>query len=208
MPFFHPAAMPGMDGEQGMGRDTGTDACDNRQGLSPSSQMSDGVLPSHLALPVSLDEPLCGHWAAALEEAFSLQPQHTSRSGEAKHCPAPSLVSTTNSPPVHPNCCQNPWNTPEIRGWLRPHCPLGSSQRNRLGGAVALRQILLCLPCQALLCLPDCWKWYPRRNPFWKPSRAAHSSAVSQRPLAMFWGDLSQSGTATSTQPPVPIPNR
>lgn len=97
-----------------MCRDTGTSACDSRQGLSPSSRMSDEVLPSHPALPVSL----CGPWAAALGEAFSLQPQHTSRSGEAKRCPAPSLVSTTNSPPVHPSCCQNPWSTPEIRGWL------------------------------------------------------------------------------------------
>lgn len=165
MPFLPPAVMPGMDGEQGMCRDTGTGACDNRRGPSPSSRVSDEVLPSHPALPVPLDELLCGHRAAALEEAFSLQPQHTSKSGEAKHCPAPSLVSNANSPPVHPSCCQSLRSTPEIRGWLRLHFPLDSSQRSRLGEAAAPRQILPCLTYQALLGLPDCWKWYPGRNP-------------------------------------------
>lgn len=189
-----------------MCRDTGTGACGNRQGLSPSSQMSDEVLPSHPTLPVSLHEPLCGHWAAALKETFSLQPQHTSRSGEAKHCPAPSLVSTTNSPPVHPSCSQNLRSTPEVRGWLGPHCLLGSSQRNGLGAAVALRQILLCFTCQALLCLPDCWKRYPRRNPSWKSSHVPHSSAVSQRPLAVFRGDLSAAAGGNLALPPAPSP--
>lgn len=47
-----------------------------------------------------------------------------------------------------------------------------------------------------LLCLPDCWKWYLRRNPLWKSSRASCSSAVSQKPLAMFLGAL----------PPAPSP--
>lgn len=51
-------------------------------------------------------------------------------------------------------------------------------------------QILPCLTHQALLCLPKCWKWYPRRNPLWKPSRGPFSSAVSQKPLAVSVGGL------------------
>lgn len=48
----------------------------------------------------------------------------------------------------------------------------------------------------------------PQEKSLWKSSRAPLSSAVSQQPLAVFLGDLSQPGIATSAQPPVPISNR
>lgn len=77
------------------------------------------------------------------------------------------------------SCCQSLWSTAESRAGCAP-LPLGGSQQNRLGQQWPQADpARICLTCQALLCLPSCWRWYPRRNPLWKSSRAPFSSAVS-----------------------------
>lgn len=104
-------------------RDTGTGACEDKQGLRPSSWVSDGSLMGGClpcaALACVAGDMLCGHQATALEEAFFFSsPNLYQEVDKPSNGLLPSWFSIANSFPAHPRCCQSLQSVPKMRGWL------------------------------------------------------------------------------------------